>query len=150
MEEGELEKVMVEFFHHEIDMLLCTTIVESGMDISKANTMFIDNSQQLGLSQLYQLRGRVGRSKERAYCYLLVPNHQKLDKDAQERLRILQENSSLGSGIRIAQYDLGAARRMAIFWAKSKRVISTLLVTNFISNFSKRRSISRKARRSPN
>jgi transcription-repair coupling factor (superfamily II helicase) len=106
MEEGELEKVMVEFFHHEIDMLLCTTIVESGMDISKANTMFIDNSQQLGLSQLYQLRGRVGRSKERAYCYLLVPNHQKLDKDAQERLRIIQENTSLGSGIRIAQYDL--------------------------------------------
>ena len=104
--EGELEKVMVEFFHHEIDMLLCTTIVESGMDIPKANTMFIDNSQQLGLSQLYQLRGRVGRSKERAYCYLLVPNHQKLDKDAQERLRIIQENTSLGSGIRIAQYDL--------------------------------------------
>lgn len=106
MEEGELEKVMVEFFHHEIDMLLCTTIVESGMDIPKANTMFIDNSHQLGLSQLYQLRGRVGRSKERAYCYLLVPNHQKLDKDAQERLRIIQENTSLGSGIRIAQYDL--------------------------------------------
>lgn len=106
MEEGALEKVMVEFFHHEIDMLLCTTIVESGMDIPKANTMFIDNAQQLGLSQLYQLRGRVGRSKERAYCYLLIPNHRKLEKDAQERLRIIQENSSLGSGIRIAQYDL--------------------------------------------
>jgi transcription-repair coupling factor (superfamily II helicase) len=106
MAEGELEKVMVEFFHHEIDMLLCTTIVESGMDISKANTMFIDNAHQFGLSQLYQLRGRVGRSKERAYCYLMVPNHQKLDKEAQDRLRILQENSSLGSGIRIAQYDL--------------------------------------------
>lgn len=106
MEAEDLEKVMVEFFHHEIDMLLCTTIVESGMDIPKANTMFIDNSHQLGLSQLYQLRGRVGRSKERAYCYLLVPNHQKLEKDAQERLRIIQENTSLGSGIRIAQYDL--------------------------------------------
>ncbi len=106
MEEGELEKVMVEFFHHEIDMLICTTIVESGMDVSSANTMFIDNSQQLGLSQLYQLRGRVGRSKERAYCYLLIPNHGKIDKDAQERLRIIQENTALGSGIRIAQYDL--------------------------------------------
>jgi transcription-repair coupling factor (superfamily II helicase) len=68
--------------------------------------MFIDNAQALGLSQLYQLRGRVGRSKERAYCYLLIPNHQKLDKDAQERLRIIQENTALGSGIRIAQYDL--------------------------------------------
>lgn len=106
MEEGELEKVMVEFFHHEIDMLICTTIVESGMDVTSANTMFIDNAQALGLSQLYQLRGRVGRSKERAYCYLLVPNHQKIDKEAQERLRIIQENTALGSGIRIAQYDL--------------------------------------------
>lgn len=106
MEEGELEKVMIEFFHHEIDMLLCTTIVESGMDVASANTMFIDQSQQLGLSQLYQLRGRVGRSKERAYCYLLVPNHGRLEKDAQERLKIIQENSALGSGIRIAQYDL--------------------------------------------
>lgn len=106
MDEGELEKAMVEFFHHEIDMLVCTTIVESGMDVSSANTMFIDNAQQLGLSQLYQLRGRVGRSKERAYCYLLIPNHRRLEKDAQERLRIIQENTALGSGIRIAQYDL--------------------------------------------
>jgi transcription-repair coupling factor (superfamily II helicase) len=106
MEEGQLEKVMVEFFHHEIDMLVCTTIVESGMDVSSANTIFIDNSQQLGLSQLYQLRGRVGRSKERAYCYLMVPPNGKIDKDAQERLRIIQENTALGSGIRIAQYDL--------------------------------------------
>lgn len=106
MEEGELEKCMVEFFHHEIDMLVCTTIVESGMDVSAANTMFIDNAQQLGLSQLYQLRGRVGRSKERAYCYLLIPSARRLDKEAQERLRIIQENTALGSGIRIAQYDL--------------------------------------------
>lgn len=106
MEEGELEKCMVEFFHHEIDMLICTTIVESGMDVSAANTMFIDNAHQLGLSQLYQLRGRVGRSKERAYCYLMVPGQKRLDKQALERLRILQENSALGSGIRIAQYDL--------------------------------------------
>ncbi len=106
MEEGQLEKVMVSFFNHEIDMLVCTTIVESGMDIPRANTMFIDNAQQLGLSQLYQLRGRVGRSKERAYCYLLIPPHRRLDKDAQERLKVIQENTALGSGIRIAQYDL--------------------------------------------
>jgi transcription-repair coupling factor (superfamily II helicase) len=106
MEEGELEKAMIEFFHHEIDMLLCTTIVESGMDVSLANTMFIDNAHQLGLSQLYQLRGRVGRSKDRAYCYLLIPNQRRIEKDAQERLRIIQENTALGSGIRIAQYDL--------------------------------------------
>ena len=106
MDEGELEKAMIAFFHHEVDVLLCTTIVESGMDVSSANTMFIDNAHQLGLSQLYQLRGRVGRSKERAYCYLLIPNARRIEKDAQERLRIIQENTALGSGLRIAQYDL--------------------------------------------
>ena len=106
MEEGELEKIMVSFFNHSIDVLICTTIVESGMDVSRANTMFIDKAHTFGLSQLYQLRGRVGRSRERAYCYLLLPRTGQLDKDAQERLRIIQENTALGSGIKIAQYDL--------------------------------------------
>lgn len=106
MNEEELEKTMLEFFHHEIDVLVCTAIVESGMDIPRANTMFIDSAQMFGLSQLYQLRGRVGRSKARAYCYLMMPRDRKLEKDAQERLKIIQENSSLGSGIKIAQYDL--------------------------------------------
>lgn len=106
MEEHELEKTMLEFFHHEIDVLICTAIVESGMDIPRANTMFIDSAHMFGLSQLYQLRGRVGRSKARAYCYLMMPKDKKLDKDAQERLKIIQENSALGSGIKIAQYDL--------------------------------------------
>jgi transcription-repair coupling factor (superfamily II helicase) len=68
--------------------------------------MFIDQAHMLGLSQLYQLRGRVGRSKQRAYCYLIVPKGKQLDKDAQERLRVIQENTALGSGVRIAQYDL--------------------------------------------
>jgi transcription-repair coupling factor (superfamily II helicase) len=106
MDEEQLEKVMIGFFNHEIDVLVCTTIVESGMDIPKANTMFIDQAHMMGLSQLYQLRGRVGRSKLRAYCYLIVPKDKKLDKDAQERLKVLQENTALGSGIKIAQYDL--------------------------------------------
>lgn len=106
MEEDELEKAMLAFFHHEIDILICTSIVESGMDVSRANTMFIDSAHMFGLSQLYQLRGRVGRSKTRAYCYLMMPKDRKLDKDAQERLKIIQENSALGSGIKIAQYDL--------------------------------------------
>ncbi len=106
MNEDELEKTMVAFFNHEIDVLICTTIVESGMDIPRANTMFIDQAHMMGLSQLYQLRGRVGRSKQRAYCYLILPRDKKLDKDAQERLKVLQENTALGSGIRIAQYDL--------------------------------------------
>lgn len=106
MPEDELEKAMVAFFNHEVDVLLCTTIIESGMDIPRANTMFIDQAHQLGLSQLYQLRGRVGRSKERAYCYLLIPKDRKLDKDAQERLKVIQENTALGSGFKIAHYDL--------------------------------------------
>jgi transcription-repair coupling factor (superfamily II helicase) len=106
MEEHELEKTMLAFFNHEIDVLICTTIVESGMDVSRANTMFIDQAHMMGLSQLYQLRGRVGRSKQRAYCYLILPRDRKIDKDAQERLKVIQENTALGSGIRIAQYDL--------------------------------------------
>ncbi len=106
MDEHQLEKTMLAFFNKEIDVLICTTIIESGMDVPNANTMFIDNAHQLGLSQLYQLRGRVGRGKERAYCYLIVPNNKKIDKEAQERLRVIQENTALGSGIRIAQHDL--------------------------------------------
>ncbi len=106
MEEHELEKAMLAFFHHEIDVLICTAIVESGMDVPRANTMFIDSAHMFGLSQLYQLRGRVGRSKTRAYCYLMMPRNRKLDKDQQERLKIIQENTALGSGIKIAQYDL--------------------------------------------
>ncbi len=106
MEEHELEKTMLSFFNHEIDVLICTSIVESGMDVPRANTMFIDGAHMFGLSQLYQLRGRVGRSKTRAYCYLMMPRNKKLDKDQQERLKIIQDNTALGSGIKIAQYDL--------------------------------------------
>ena len=106
MDEQELESAMLAFFAHEIDVLVCTAIVESGMDVPRANTMFIDQAHMFGLSQLYQLRGRVGRSKTRAYCYLLTPKDKKLEKDAIERLKIIQDNSALGSGIKIAQYDL--------------------------------------------
>lgn len=106
MEEEELEKTMLAFFSHEIDVLVCTAIVESGMDVPRANTMFIDQAQMFGLSQLYQLRGRVGRSKDRAYCYLILPRHKKLEKEAQERLKVIQENTALGSGLKIAHYDL--------------------------------------------
>lgn len=106
MQDEELEKTMVSFFQKEIDVLICTTIVESGMDVPAANTIFIDQAHALGLSQLYQLRGRVGRSKQRAFCYLLTPKGQTLDKTAQERLKVIHDNTALGSGIRIAQYDL--------------------------------------------
>lgn len=106
MPEHELEKTMLSFFHHEVDILICTAIVESGMDVPSANTIFIDQAHMFGLSQLYQLRGRVGRSKQRAYCYLILPRNKKIDPDAQERLKIIQENTALGSGLKIAQYDL--------------------------------------------
>lgn len=106
MEEKNLEKIIMSFINKEVDILLSTTIIESGIDIGNANTMFIDNAHQFGLSQLYQLRGRVGRSKNRAYCYLIIPKGRQLEKDSLERLKILQENSTLGSGIRIAHYDL--------------------------------------------
>ena len=106
MEEHELEQVMVAFYHHQVDVLVCTTIIEAGIDNPRANTMFIDNAHQFGLSQLYQLRGRVGRSKERAYCYLLIPPNKRIEAVAQERLKVIQENTALGSGIKIAQHDL--------------------------------------------
>jgi len=106
MDEESLEKNMLAFFHHEIDVLVCTAIVESGMDVTRANTMFIDSAHLFGVSQLYQLRGRVGRSNVRAYCYLMMPANKKIEKDAQDRLKLIQDNTSLGSGIKIAQYDL--------------------------------------------
>ena len=106
MEKSKLEEVMIDFLNHKIDVLICTTIIESGLDIPRANTIIIKDAQQFGLSQLYQLRGRIGRRKERAYCYLLIPPNKIIDKDSQEKLRVLQENTALGSGLRIAQHDL--------------------------------------------
>lgn len=106
LEESELEKTMLSFYKKEFDVLLCTTIIESGLDIPNANTILIDRADTFGLSQLYQLRGRVGRSKERAYCYLLIPPSGSIDPLAQERLKAIQENSSLGSGLKIAHHDL--------------------------------------------
>lgn len=106
MSEKELESVMVNFFNKKIDVLLSTTIIESGVDVSSANTMIINNAQNFGLSQLYQLRGRVGRSEKRAYCYLLIPQNRDLEKDQKTKLKVLQDNTELGSGIQIAHHDL--------------------------------------------
>jgi len=97
---------MLDFYNHEFDLLVCTTIIESGLDIPRANTIIIDRADTFGLSQLYQLRGRVGRSKDRAYAYLLIPPQGVIDKIAQERLKIIQENTELGSGFHIAHHDL--------------------------------------------
>ncbi len=106
MPEKELEKVMVDFIAGESNLLLCTTIIENGIDIPRANTMIVNRADCFGLSQLYQLRGRVGRSKQRAYAYLLIPGEAVLTADARERLRVLQELSDLGAGFQIASHDL--------------------------------------------
>ncbi|MDP2272729.1 MAG: transcription-repair coupling factor [Archangium sp.] len=106
MGEGELEKAMLEFVEKRAQVLLATSIVESGIDISSANTMIVNRADQFGLSQLYQLRGRVGRSKERAYAYLLVPHGRTITKDAEKRLEVLQAFTELGAGFNIASHDL--------------------------------------------
>jgi len=106
LSENELEQVMLTFVNREIDMLVCTTIVESGLDIPSANTMLINRADRFGLAQIYQLRGRVGRAREQAYAYLFIPEGSRLGKDAQKRLKVLMEYSDLGSGFQIAMSDL--------------------------------------------
>ncbi len=102
----QLEKLVMDFIYGEFDILLSTTIVENGIDIPNANTIIIDNAQNFGLSDLHQLRGRVGRSDRKAYCYLLSPPDELLSSDARRRLRAIEEFSDLGSGFNIAMQDL--------------------------------------------
>jgi transcription-repair coupling factor (superfamily II helicase) len=106
MSEGELEKVMLSFMHHEHDVLVATTIIENGLDIPLANTIVVNRADRHGLSELYQLRGRVGRSNRRAYAYLLIPPEQELTDVARRRLAALKEFSDLGAGFKIAALDL--------------------------------------------
>jgi transcription-repair coupling factor (superfamily II helicase) len=106
MSEGELEKVMLKFMHHEADILVATTIIENGLDIPLCNTILINRADRLGLSELYQLRGRVGRSSRRAYAYLLLPSEIELTPIARRRLAALKEFSDLGAGFKIAALDL--------------------------------------------
>ncbi|WKN49413.1 transcription-repair coupling factor [Nocardioides sp. Arc9.136] len=106
MGEKQLEQVMLDFWEKRFDVLVCTTLVESGLDVSNANTMIIERSDTLGLSQLHQLRGRVGRSRERAYAYFLYPAEKPLTETAHERLATLAQHSDLGGGMAIAMKDL--------------------------------------------
>ena len=106
MGEHMLERVMLDFWEKTFDVLVCTTIVESGLDVSNANTMIIERADTLGLSQLHQLRGRVGRSRERAYAYFLYPAEKPLTETAHERLATLAQHSDLGGGMAIAMKDL--------------------------------------------
>ena len=106
MKGAHLEKVMLDFINHEYDVLIATTIIESGLDIPNANTIIINNAQNFGLSDLHQLRGRVGRSNKKAYCYLLAPPLNVLSPEARKRLRAIEEYSELGSGFNISLQDL--------------------------------------------
>jgi transcription-repair coupling factor (superfamily II helicase) len=106
MREGLLEQVMTDFVAGRYDILCSTAIVENGLDISRANTILIDRADHFGLSQLYQLRGRVGRSRERAYCYLIAPPETLLSDDARARIEALTRFSQLGSGFQVASLDM--------------------------------------------
>lgn len=106
MDEKRLEQVMVDFANKEYDILLCTTIIESGLDIPNANTMIIHNADRFGLAQLYQLRGRVGRSERQAYCYCFYKKNKEITQDAFKRLKAIKEFTTLGSGYQIALRDV--------------------------------------------
>ena len=106
MSEGALEDVILAFWNRDFDVLVCTTIVESGLDIANANTLIVERADNFGLSQLHQLRGRVGRGRERAYAYFLYPQDQPLSEIALDRLKTIATNTDLGSGMRVALKDL--------------------------------------------
>ncbi|WP_133135662.1 transcription-repair coupling factor [Legionella rowbothamii] len=106
MRERELERVMSEFYHHRFNVLVCTTIIETGIDIPTANTIIIDRADKFGLAQLHQLRGRVGRSHHQAYAYLLTPNEKSLTSDAVKRLEAIVSLEDLGAGFTLATHDL--------------------------------------------
>ena len=106
MASGPLEKIVLGFFNKKVDVLVCTTIIESGLDVKNANTIIVNNAQNFGLSQLYQIRGRVGRGSQQAFCYLCIPKKTKLLPDAYQRLKTMEYYTNLGSGYHIATKDL--------------------------------------------
>src|SRR6185369_12558149 len=100
MDEGSLEKIVLDFWEGEYDVLVCTTIIESGIDMPTVNTLVVDRADRLGLGQMHQLRGRVGRAGQRAYAYLFHPRDRELTEEAYERLKTIGEETELGSGFR--------------------------------------------------
>ena len=137
MNEGELEDVMLEFAEGNLDVLVCTTIIESGLDIPNVNTLIINRADTLGLSQLYQLRGRVGRSARRAYCYLMVPPSGSLTEPAEKRLRAMLDATELGAGFRIAMKDLeirGAGNILGSEQSGNIHAVGFDLYTRLLSN----------------
>src|SRR6185369_12062607 len=106
MADGEMEDAMLKFIRHEADILVCTTIIESGLDIPNVNTIIINQADMFGLADLHQLRGRVGRYKRQAFCYLLLPPERDIVPQAKKRLKAIEEFSELGAGFKIAMRDL--------------------------------------------
>src|SRR5690606_31868643 len=106
MEEERLERVMLQFLDHEYDVLLCSTIIETGMDIANVNTLIVYDADHMGLAQLYQLRGRVGRTNRVAYAYFTYEKNKVLSEDAEKRLQAIKEFTDLGSGFKVAMRDL--------------------------------------------
>ena len=137
----ELEKTILSFFNGTIDVLLCTTIIESGLDVQNANTIIINNAQNLGLAQLYQIRGRVGRGKKQAFCYLCIPKKTALMPDAFQRLRAIEHHTALGSGYGVAMRDLEIRGAGSLFGYKQSGQISRIgfelynkILTDVLSN----------------
>lgn len=106
MGEKQLDGVIRDFWHRDIDVLVCTTIIETGLDISNANTLIVDHADRFGLSQLHQLRGRVGRGRERAYAYFLYDPTKPMTQQSHDRLATIAQNTALGSGFDVAMKDL--------------------------------------------
>lgn len=126
MDGKELEKVMMDFINEEYDILLSTTIVENGLDIPNVNTIIINDAQNYGLSDLHQLRGRVGRSNKKAYCYLLIPSEEILTDQAYKRLQAICEFSSIGSGFALSMRDLDIRGAGNILGAEQSGFISDI------------------------
>ncbi len=131
MEGDKLEKVLIDFIEQKIDVLLCTNIIEAGLDIPNANTMIVNNAHQFGLSDLHQLRGRVGRSNKKAFCYLLAPPLSTMSVDSRKRLKTLEQFSDLGSGFHIAMRDLDIRGAGNILGAEQSGFITEIGMETF-------------------
>ena len=126
MPSAQLEDILIQFFKGKFDLLLSTNIIESGMDIPEANTLFIDRISTLGLSQLYQLKGRVGRGDTQAYCYFLLPERGKIAATAKERLRLMEQYGELGGGFHLALHDMETRGAGELFGARQSGFINTV------------------------
>ncbi len=126
MDGKQVEETMMRFLEGELDVLVATSIIENGLDIPNANTMIINNAQQFGLSDLHQMRGRVGRSNKKAFCYMLIPSYSVLTEEAQKRLKAIEEFSTIGSGLNIAMRDLDIRGAGNILGAEQSGFISDI------------------------